>query len=135
MDITKFQKINAIRAKRWHNDGNTNWNILEWAGAMCGESGEAANAAKKIRRLDMNLPNKEKGLDKTNLRELQMKCGMEVADAIIYGLIMLSELDIDASVVLSHVFNEKSIEYEFPERAPYYPPELVEPRTAKGSLD
>jgi hypothetical protein len=118
MDITKFQEINAQRAKRWHNDGKTNWNMLEWAGAMCGESGEAANVAKKIRRLDMNLPNKEKGLDKSNLRDLQLKCAMEVADSIIYGLIMMSELDVDASVMLAHVFDEKSIEYGFPERAP-----------------
>lgn len=118
MNISEFQKINATRAKRWHNDGETNWNILEWAGAMCGESGEAANVAKKIRRLSMNLPNKEAGLDKSNYNELRMKCAMEVADTIIYGLIMLSELDTDASLVLSHVFNQKSIEYGFPERAP-----------------
>jgi hypothetical protein len=131
VDISQFQAINAVRAERWHHGGQTDWTLLEWAGAMCGESGEAANAAKKIRRLDMRLPNKEKGLDKSNLRELQMKCAVEVADSIIYGLIMLSKLDVDASVVLAHVFNEKSIEYGFPERAPYQP----EPRTAKGSLD
>jgi hypothetical protein len=43
---------------------------------------------------------------------------MEVADSIIYGLIIMSELDVDASVMLAHVFDEKSIEYGFPERAP-----------------
>ena len=26
------------------------WNALEWAGAMCGEAGEAANLCKKLRR-------------------------------------------------------------------------------------
>jgi NTP pyrophosphatase (non-canonical NTP hydrolase) len=118
MDISKFQKVNAERAIRWHHDGKTSWSLLEWAGAMCGEAGEAANYAKKIRRLDQELPNKEKGLDKSNLRELEMKCAMEIADNIIYGLIMLSKLDIDVSVVLTHVFDKKSIEYGFPERAP-----------------
>lgn len=118
MDISAFQQVNASRAIRWHNDGKTQWNLLEWAGAMCGEAGEAANYAKKIRRLDMNLPNKEKGLNKSNYNELRMKCAMEVADAIVYGLILLTELDADASVLLSHVFNQKSIEYGFPERAP-----------------
>src|SRR3990167_7228015 len=98
MDISDFQKINQLRARRWHNDGQTNWTLLEWAGAMCGESGEAANYAKKIRRLDQSLPNKEKGLTKSNYNELRMRCAMEVADSIIYGLILLSELDTDASV-------------------------------------
>ncbi len=118
MDISKLQEVNATRAIRWHHDGKTDWTLLEWAGAMCGESGEAANVAKKIRRLDMQLPNKEMGLDKSNLRELQLKCAHEIADSIIYGLIMLSKLDIDASHILGYVFNQKSIEYGFPERAP-----------------
>lgn len=120
LDIVEFQRINEIRAKRWHNDGATEWTLLEWAGAMCGESGEAANFAKKIRRLEQKLPNKEKGLDKSNENELRMKCAIEVADSIIYGLILLSKLDTNAAVVLAHVFDEKSIEYGFPERAPLY---------------
>jgi len=118
MDISKFQEINAIRAKRWHNEGSTNWTLLEWAGAMCGESGEAANFAKKIRRLDMNLPNKEKGLDVSNSEILKAKLAAEVADSIIYGLIILSEIEVDASIILQEIFNGKSREYGFPERAP-----------------
>lgn len=114
MNINELQRINHERSERWVHD----WSLLEWAGAMCGESGEAANYAKKIRRLDQKLPNKEAGLDKNNLRELQMKCAMEIADSIIYGLIMLSKLDMDAAVVIANVFDRKSIEYGFPERAP-----------------
>jgi hypothetical protein len=120
LDIVEFQRINEIRAKRWHNDGQTQWTLLEWAGAMCGESGEAANFAKKIRRLQQELPNKEKGLDIKDLHVLKMKCAKEVADSIIYGLILLSELDQNAAVVLANVFDEKSIEYGFPERANLY---------------
>lgn len=118
MNIDELQKVDAIRAARWHNGDITQWTLLEWAGAMCGESGEAANYAKKIRRLDLQLPNKEAGLDKDNYEELRMKCAMEVADSIIYGLVMLSLLDVKASVILTYVFNKKSIEYGFPERAP-----------------
>lgn len=118
MNISEFQRINAIRAKRWHQDGKTNWNLLEWAGAMCGEAGEAANVAKKARRIEMELPNKLSGLDISNYPELRFQLGREVADTIIYGLIILSELDLDASAVLSDVFNKKSNEYGFPEKAP-----------------
>lgn len=118
MDISNFQAINAIRATRWHHLGETSWSLLEWCGAMCGESGEAANVAKKIRRLNMQLPNREAGIPKNNLPELRKKLATEVADSIIYGLIILNEIDVDASQILTEVFNQKSIEYGFPERAP-----------------
>lgn len=118
MDITKFQEINEVRAKRWHHDGKTNWNLLEWAGAMCGEAGEAANIAKKMRRLDMDLPNKEAGISKDNYDLLRKQLAKEVADTIIYGLIILSEIEFNSSHVLAEVFNQKSFEYGFPERAP-----------------
>lgn len=115
MDISQFQLINAVRAKRWHNNGRTNWTLLEWAGAMCGESGEAANKAKKLRRLDDALPTANSDSDAEVLEDA---LATEVADSIIYGLIILSELNIDASVLLKRVFDEKSKEHGFPERAP-----------------
>lgn len=118
MNITQFQKVNAIRAKRWHSDGQTNWNLLEWCGAMCGEAGEAANVAKKIRRLEMSLPNKEAGLVVSNYPELRLALAREIADTIIYGLIILSQLNVESADILTEVFDKKSIEYGFPERAP-----------------
>jgi hypothetical protein len=80
MDIDKFQKINDKRAIRWHSDGATEWTLLEWAGAMCGESGEAANVAKKLRRLEQRLPNKEAGISVDKVNELKFKLATEVAD-------------------------------------------------------
>lgn len=116
MNISELQKISDERVKRWHEEGD--WSLLEWAGAMCGEAGECANIAKKMRRLEQALPNKEAGLNKSNYNELRVKCAMEVADTILYGLCLLSRLDTDASIILEFVFNQKSIEYGFPERAP-----------------
>lgn len=118
MDITKFQLVNETRAKRWHNGDLSQWSLLEWTGAMCGESGEASNFAKKIKRLDIKLPNLEKGIPSKNRVELEFKCAQEVADSIIYGLIILSQLGFDASMIIGNVFDQKSIEYGFPERAP-----------------
>jgi hypothetical protein len=129
MDISKLQKINEIRADKWHETGN--WSLLEWAGAMCGESGEGANFAKKIKRLTTHLPNKVVGIDFDDLTALEKGLAKEVADSIIYGLIILSKINVDASEILAEVFNQKSIEYGFPERAPYNP----EPRTGAGNLD
>src|SRR4051812_47154080 len=118
MNLYELQKINEIRAKRWHNDGKTNWTLLEWAGAMCGEAGEAANVAKKMRRLQQELPNREAGLSVHDYPQLQMALARELADTIIYALIIFSEIEVNADVVIAEVFDKKSIEYGFPERAP-----------------
>jgi len=118
MNINKFQKINAKRAKIWHSDISRPWSLLEWAGAMCGESGEAANFAKKILRIELGSINREWGVKKNNLEELKIKLAKETADSIIYGLLILSELGVEASEIIADVFDNKSIEYEFSERAP-----------------
>ena len=117
MDLSAFQKLNAERSQRWHNGNLGQWSLLEWTGAMCGEAGEAANTAKKIKRLANNLPNIDAGLSVTDKDALEANLAAEIADTIIYGLIILSMLEMPASKVIADVFNAKSIEYGFPERA------------------
>lgn len=117
MDINIFQTVNARRAMKWHNGDLEHWTILEWAGAMCGEAGEAANVAKKIRRIHQHLPNREAGTPVSRLDQLKHKLACEIADAIIYGLILLSVLGVDAGKIIAEVFDKKSEEYGFPERA------------------
>lgn len=116
MELSRFQRLNEQRAKRWHNGDSSQWNLLEWTAAMCGEAGEAANVAKKIRRLDLHLPNKEAGIDKSDLAKLKHHLANECADTIIYALIIMSELGVDASESVREVFNKKSEEYGFPEK-------------------
>lgn len=55
MNLREFQTINAKRGRKWHHGDLNRWTYLEWAGAMCGEAGEAANYAKKMRRLEQGL--------------------------------------------------------------------------------
>jgi len=135
LDLDKFQTTNAIRGRRWHQGDLTQWSLLEWAGAMCGEAGEAANAAKKLRRLDLELPNKEAGIPKADMDALREKLADEVGDTIIYGLLILSVLYVSASQVIARVFDRKSIEYGFPERAlpvidiPVIPAEPIDKHT------
>lgn len=118
LDLRDFQSLNATRGARWHNNNLQEWSPLEWAGAMCGEAGEAANFAKKLRRLDTAIANKEHGVDQADAIFLRKAIADEVADAIIYGLLLLSVLDMDASTVIANKFNQKSIEYGFAERVP-----------------
>jgi hypothetical protein len=116
MDINIFQQLNKLRAERWHKNASREWSLLEWAGAMAGETGEACNLAKKILRLELDLPNKEAGIDKTDLSRLKHNLAEEVSDSIIYGLLFLSEIDYNAAKTIAHVFNRKSVEYGVPER-------------------
>jgi NTP pyrophosphatase (non-canonical NTP hydrolase) len=115
MELKEIQQLNDSRGKRWHQGNLSQWSLLEWCGAMCGEAGEAANYAKKIRRLELELPNKEAGIDKTDLEILQVKLAKELADVIIYALLTMSTLGCDAEEIIKQVFNQKSDEYGFPE--------------------
>lgn len=118
MNINELMKINVTRAERWHPDGIDSWSALEWAGAMCGEAGEAANCAKKLKRLDDEIPSIndiDRHLDtrtKANAAVLR-----EVADTIIYGVLLAARVGCDdLESVIRETFNRKSEEYGFPER-------------------
>jgi len=117
MDIGILQETNARRADRWHDGDLHQWNALEWAGAMCGEAGEAANAAKKLRRLEQSI--KSINLGERNLRtehDAKLAVAKECADTILYALCLISAVGIDAECIIREVFNAKSEEYGFPER-------------------
>ena len=117
MNLDEFQAVNAHRGRRWHQGDLSQWSVLEWAGAMAGEAGEAANAAKKLRRLDLALPNREAGLTRDDAAPLRAQVAKECADTIIYALLLMSLMGVNASDVIADVFDQKSIEYGFPERA------------------
>ena len=118
MNLNELMKINVERAGRWHPEGIDSWSALEWAGAMCGEAGEAANCAKKLKRLDDEIPSindVDRHLDtraKANAAVLR-----EVADTIIYGVLLAARVGCDdLESVIRQTFNRKSEEYGFPER-------------------
>lgn len=121
--IRELQAINVERAKRWHQSekGLGEWSALEWAGAMAGEVGEAANAAKKLKRVESHIAN----LDARGLRssvteeqcvDYRAQIGKEAADAIIYGVLLAARVGCDIEDCIRTVFNAKSEEYGFPER-------------------
>jgi hypothetical protein len=137
-DLEAFQHINAMRGRRWHQGDTSQWTPLEWAGAVTGESGEmteslleltllglaifskagnAANAAKKLRRLDLHLPNREAGILKSDVDKLKKQVAKECADTIIYSLLLMNEMGVSAADTIAEVFDQKSVEYGFPERA------------------
>jgi hypothetical protein len=110
-------RANVQRCGRWHTGGVRDWTTLEWAGAMCGEAGEAANAAKKLKRIEQGLLNiNEADRSLTEVSAAQQAVAREVADTIIYGLLLMAAVGVeDPDEVIRGVFNRKSAEYGFPE--------------------
>lgn len=118
LSFEQIATVSAQRSKKWHKDGEAEWTILEWAGAMCGECGEAANVAKKIRRiqLGMNLPRAGKSLGPEALLGLIEHLGEELADTFLYMVLLASKNNIDLPQAILKKFNSVSEEYGFPEQ-------------------
>lgn len=120
MKISDIIKANLSRVERWHSLNS--WSPLEWAGAMCGEAGEAANSAKKLKRVQDQIANNDGrlfGLEMslTEQEKLYAKqIGMEVADTIIYSVLLCARVGVDLEACIKEAFNQKSEEYGFPER-------------------
>lgn len=111
--LERLQLISAERSAVWMK-GQT-WTGLEIAGAMCGEAGEAANVAKKLRRLEMGVSNNVSAppLDKNQLVEkLRLECG----DVIGYMCMLAYKYGFDLEQAATDSFNQKSIEMGFEHR-------------------
>jgi NTP pyrophosphatase (non-canonical NTP hydrolase) len=111
-----FRSISAInrrRARRWHPRGLEDWSVLEWAGAMAGEAGEAANAAKKVRRLEQRLRQRKGPVD---MADAIRKLAGEVADTYLYLDLLCARVGIDFRAAIVEKFNEVSEREGFPER-------------------
>lgn len=121
LDLDILQKTAATRSDRWHDTPESKWSLLEWAGAMCGEAGEAANYAKKLKRLQTQMRNLDKrGLKSPSIEDqsefYKRNTCLEAADAIVYAVSVINEAGGSVEEVVREVFNNKSAEYGFPER-------------------
>ncbi len=120
LTVRRIVKASIERANRWHNGDMNEWSALEWAGAMCGEAGEAANAAKKLKRLECNIESKnDPGRHFTESKSAQQAVIKEACDTILYAVLLMARAGCDpedAETALCNVFNAKSEEYNFPER-------------------
>jgi len=105
------------RASRWHAGDIHQWSVLEWAGAMAGETGECCNAAKKLRRLENGIASiNEPGRNLASINQAKQAVAKEVADTILYAVLVAAAVDVNLEQVLIEIFNKKSEEYGFPER-------------------
>jgi hypothetical protein len=115
-------ETNVERAKLWHGQSRP-WTVLEWAGAMCGEAGEAANVAKKILREELDIPNRISKELSTGLtiEQLDQMLAKEIADTFLYLNLLAANRGINMYAAIAQAFNEKSDEYGFPQKLVDYP--------------
>jgi NTP pyrophosphatase (non-canonical NTP hydrolase) len=111
MDLSELRAANLARAPYWSPLGLEVWTPLEWAGAMCGEAGEAANVAKKMRQLEQGIPTRE---GERELVELTGRLGEELADTLIYLDLLAARCGIDLSQAVRAKFNATSDEFNMP---------------------
>lgn len=111
--FSSISTINRKRARRWHARGLEDWTVLEWAGAMAGEAGEACNAAKKVRRLELRLRQKK---GPTDMASAVAKLAEEIADTYIYLDLLCARVGIDFRQAIIDKFNRTSEQEGFPER-------------------
>ena len=120
MSISRIVEISLSRAKRWHKGGIEEWSALEWAGATCGEAGEAANAAKKLKLLEDGIASVNEGeRNLEDIKSAQRVVAHEAIDTILYAFLLCNRVGLfgdDVEELLVDVFNQKSQEYGFPER-------------------
>lgn len=115
--LRTVQQLNDARKEAWHEGGAREWSLLEWAGAMCGEAGEAANVAKKISRIDLGLRGNEASEHVITERSaLCEKLAGEVAGTVLYAALLASAAGIDFSEAVIHEFDGKSEAMGFPQR-------------------
>lgn len=89
--VLTFDELRAVNVARCEEVFHKldRWNALEWAGAMCGEAGEAANLCKKLKRLDEADKVKDSVMERVRLLHEAL---IEVADVVIYADLLAAHL-------------------------------------------
>jgi NTP pyrophosphatase (non-canonical NTP hydrolase) len=96
------------RSLHWHPEDN--WSTLEWTGAMAGEAGEAANVAKKLKRFDSGM---SQALVQTR-EELVKKLGAELADTIMYAVMVARKEGINLKEAILEKYNLTCLQEHLP---------------------
>lgn len=114
LDFDYVSRTNAARCAKWHpgfpRDGI--WSLADWSNAMVGEAGEAANAVKKIRRVETSLVGK---VD-PDLDDLRVSLANEIADTFLYLDLLATRAGIDLPAAIVAKFNAISVREGFEDR-------------------
>ena len=117
LTFAEITAVNVARCNRWHKGGINDWTPERWMTATAGELGEAANALKKLFRIDDDIANISEADRQISTRQEAIdKIAEEVADTFIYLNLFACRLGIDLADAVVKKFNSTSERYGFPER-------------------
>ena len=113
MHIRDFSKANLIRCQspEGFNHSISKWSLNDWLVATLGELGEAANVAKKIKRIEGSLPGNVAGETEEVLKE---RLADELADTFIYLDLTCRSAGIDLEKAVIRKFNRTSEKVGYP---------------------
>jgi len=103
---------NFTRRNRWHNPETEPWTGADWSNAMGGESGEAQNVVKKLRRHETHTSPQ----GDPSMSELLVALARELADVVTYADLLAAYYGINLGSAVAEKFNLVSERQGFPER-------------------
>lgn len=115
LSIETITAVSVERSKRWHHADTVPWTGADWGNAMGGECGEAQNVVKKLRRLETLTMGGHNSGD-TDREVLVDKLGEEIADTVLYAVLLAAYYGIDLTERIVWKFNLVSEGCGFPER-------------------
>jgi NTP pyrophosphatase (non-canonical NTP hydrolase) len=116
LTFATVSRANRLRCERWH-PGFPNdkiWNGGDWGNALAGETGEACNIVKKLRRLEAGYPDRDHKESADRLADL----ANEIADVYLYLDLLAQYYGLSVEACLPPKFNAVSLRQGFPERLP-----------------
>ena len=103
LTIKAFHEANEAR-RRGDSGGGTEatWDLVDWTNELCGEAGELANLAKKVKRAR---PAKNGKKADPTLEEAKADLAPEIADVVICASLVAGHLGIDLEKAVREKFN------------------------------
>lgn len=110
LTFDRFQAANVLRCGQAFEHGLEDWSLLEWAGAVAGEVGEAANVAKKILRREKGFGGAWARSRDGALDDLRAKLADEIGDAQAYLALFAAAADLNLGECAARKFDRISEE-------------------------
>jgi hypothetical protein len=113
MEVDTLARLRVLNLNRVELFGHKlhDWNPLEWAGCMCGEAGEAANIAKKLRRIADGC---RVNTGEASEEEMIRKLGTEIAGTLVYADLLAASVGLDLRTIIIEEFDRVSKRVNFP---------------------
>ena len=104
LTIAHFQRVNVQRCTEAMKHSLDDWSLLEWAGALAGEVGEAANLCKKIRRRQGGHGGEWAARD-PDIETMRRELAGEIGDCFAYLVLLAAAAGLDAATCAAEKFD------------------------------